>query len=696
MDGLVSSAFKSKHRFIVNKTAETWNSLLKEEEVLRCSDSLKSIVSSLRSVVDLVIPSHDASDGDFGAQTTAFVESQEVVVLSTGSSHENESLSAPVTAPKKSSPILAIKKRVRDLASESSREYLAQSPPSKRTTRSSRTSTPRLRHDDSQIQFEPITDLPSALEESQHFTERQREIRERQQENALVYSDIHETSPIRAVDTSPKHGPADIPSEKGEELPVNNTPERASTYQELISSTPTPRRGQFIAMEGDNDPPSSPLEPRPYPLLSEIRSRSRASSSLENWEFSSPPSSPVTSRQQVGPEADPLLISMTDDSTQAKMVTPTRSRLARGAKKSAKALATTHKVAKRTEVTEDTVTTLDVPQTPQRPPSTYQLPESPRSGEDEFVDARSNMGRSSPLPDNTLPHNVTSKDTSFALSEGDESRMMKFVVELETRNGDHTLYEKVNESPDKIIQECITVRADSSSEDEASEVTGAEPMHEIIPSTPLDESIESSTSSKRGKRKRGSKAPESRRKKRKSTGTTESSQNEGGGESLSEHANSSSRRAMASESPIGVRTRRSLRKEQERQQEIHRNPEVKEEGDTDEELMSQIIGESYAASSSQQANTPQSELPSVIEDSVDNGESQKGILDASQGPDVITPEEEERKGDNADHIVEMLKGGVSTLRQVSLSRAEVNKIEDMLMDMKRALYAAEQRGRESP
>jgi len=613
----------------VNKTAETWNSLARNEDELEISDSLRSIVSSLRSKVDLIVPGNEESYGEFGAQTTAFIESQEAVVLSTATSNDHEP--QPVVSITKKGPQgFSLRRQL-----GSTPEQSTGSPANKRSTRSSKAGTARLRHDNSQIQFEPIQDSPIVNEESQHLTERQKEIRERQDKTAIVYSDMHTTSPIQSVAAPSNQEVAEDTSREGE-LPTDTTPVKASVYKELISSTPTPRRGQMMPMEVDNDPPSSPPEPRPYPLLSEIRSRSRANSSLENWEFSSPPSSPVASRQHVAAEVDPPHITMTDDSTQFKPVIQTRLRKAREGQNFA--VPAKHTSADERgmidEVGAENLLIQEAPKTPQRSVLRSALPESPKSGEDDFVDARSNPDRSSPMPVASISNSTheapsNSKDTSFALSEGDESRLMKFIVELETRHGGESLHEDPAVPQKGAVEECITVRADSSSGSEGDAGTAAEPVHEVIPSTPLEEPTESQGSGKKRKRKRGSKASESRRKKRKSIDDTLPSQVEEDKSQISRPSPTTPQHNVAPVPAVGVRTRRSARKEEERQRQAVQTREAKDEVDTDEELTSQIISESYAASSSQHAmDSQQSEMPSVIEDSMDKGGEEHNHLRA--------------------------------------------------------------------
>lgn len=680
LEGLLSAAFRSKHAFVVNKVAETWNALAKDDEELECSDDLKSVVSSLRSAVD-VVPGTETSDGDFGAQTALFIESQEVVVLSTGSSHDAEQ---QVTTTTRSSRLNQSKKR----HLESTPEQPLEIPPKKRSAKSSKARTPPLRHDNSQIQFEAIPDSSPRVEESQHFTDRQKEVRERQKENAMAYSDIRSTSPSQAVGTSSNHK-EEVQPPKEIALPVQNTPEKASTYQELISSTPTPRRGQFIPLEGDNDPPSSPPEPRPYPLLSEIRSRSRASSSMENWEFSSPPSSPVTSRQQVAHDADLPYITMTDESVQASAATPTKSRKARGPQTPTK-VTNSHPRETRSQgaIEHDSISGPGVPKTTQRSALGERAMESPKSGDDEFVDARTEIERSSPVPESGQPE----KDTSFALSEGDESRMMKFIVELESRQCESPLHGYEPSSVPKAAHECITVRGESESEDEAGENGALESMHAIIPSTPVEESAGGPGSDTK-KRKREVKSLAGRRQKRKSTGKAElPSLDEDKSRVGQKAATSTPRRAPASETSTGVRTRQSVRKEQERRR-MSQKQALPDERDTDDELMSQIIGESYAASQSQPESTQESVSSSFVEESMNMDSVLEEAVKTKTEPELETPKTHPNNGNKADYILGFLKGGVETLQDTSLSRAEVNKIEDVLMDLKRALYAAEERGR---
>jgi FKBP-type peptidyl-prolyl cis-trans isomerase len=136
--------------------------------------------------------------------------------------------------------------------------------------------------------------------------------------------------------------------------------------------------------------------------------------------------------------------------------------------------------------------------------------------------------------------------------------------------------------------------------------------------------------------------------------------------------------------------------------------DVRDGGDTDEELMSQLVTESIAASQSQEPEPKI--LDAVVEDSmevmsVDEAtqteepeaedhessmeEAQDAVAEAEQGE----KEEEDSAEVKSSSIMETLRGGLKQLQGAALSRDEVYRLEDMLMDMKRELFEAERRGR---
>lgn len=741
IEPLLTAGFKSKHRYVVNKTAEAWNAIVKDEEELECSDSLKAIVAALRPKVDLTLPGVEESSGEFGAQATSFIESQEdlsFIALSSAKSSRQDLKQA--TPPAISISKMAMKgpmtrKRRRDATPE-----VTHNKSTKRIT------TPRLRHDNSQIQFAPIQSSPLA-EESQNLTERQREVRQRQRDNAGIYAGVRSSPRTRSQSALVEKTaePAVTTSAGGPQA----TPERNTSYEDYITSTPTPRRGQAVHLAEENEPPSSPLEPRPYPLLGEIQTRSKSRNTMENWEFSSPPGSPTANRQQSHDVPELPHITLTEDSTQFKVeeqpdadiaameVIPSSANIVEEP--------SVEPAKEEPEVQDDTSSELsaipsDPPMTP--PPRRFSdnedVQETPKSGNDEFVDARSSPLRPSspinPPPANQEMASTPNKDASFYLSEIDESSMMRFVVELESRRCNLPI-NKVNSvsvSPEKRIkdpaEECITVSSPGDSKKKSKR--SVSPM---VPSTPLEPAADissqsvsqdedqsqsqsqSQTERPKRKRKRSAKYSETRRKKRRAAETTIPEQIDD-----SQPADTAVPESITSEAPSVRRSPRRIhglrsRNKQSSQSQspspdaevaqpsqvdvpsLDKLAEAREGGDTDEELMSQLVTESFAASQSQSQQEVAMGGNGDVEDSVDLVQpgDEAEISKEGKGGNRKSKRKssEASKASKANSIMQILRGGLDELREAALSREEVYQLEDVLMDMKRELFAAERRGR---
>ena len=150
-----------------------------------------------------------------------------------------------------------------------------------------RTPKARLRHENSQMQFEPIVSSPSNLnnQESQVLTERQREVYERQTRSSNLYADIRSASPLLGPITQVR-SPLEFHSDvlNADDLPIepsrtplrsvralgpmdvfvgsSPTPQARTRSQELTSgrtnvATPTTVR-TFELARGEDDPGSSP------------------------------------------------------------------------------------------------------------------------------------------------------------------------------------------------------------------------------------------------------------------------------------------------------------------------------------------------------------------------------------------------------------------------------------------------------
>ncbi|KAF4981231.1 hypothetical protein FZEAL_2919 [Fusarium zealandicum] len=743
IETLVSAGFKSRHRYVVNKMAETWNILVKDEGSLDCSDSLRSIIASLRPRVDISYPGMEESSGEpgdeFGAQAQSFIGSQDdlsFAVLSSAKSSGQGVGQAVSPAPSLSKMSLRgpiTRKRQRDAT-----------PEALQTKSAKRTTTPRLRHDNSQIQFAPIASSPLA-EESQHLTERQREVRQRQQETAGLYLGIR---------SSPRTRSQAALEEKSKETNTRNarnletTPERTTSYEEFITSTPTPRRGQALQMEGFNDPPSSPPDPRRNPLLSEIQTRSRAKSSLESWQFSSPPGSPINSQQPTEAQSEPHVPS-------AVKRTPGKSARSKRRRRTRANSPVMEEVIPSSAVAEGETTDLGLlPDAPhgaeseeqdeevgdaptEEHPETAQEAMSPlgkaqetsKSEDDEFVDARSTPEEASNEEVLAAAKELLSsqnQDSSFALSEGDESSLMRFVVELESRRC-NLPFDKVNSAsaspekkPKQPPEECIEVQGDTSPEKEKSS-SRRSVSPPAIPSTPVvdlcSESSESQDQSQsrnqagsqsKRKRKRSAKYAESRRKRRRSADPAESEQGEESqqtsqpqddGSPVPTVRRSSRRNAgqkgKKQQDKDAQETPSKHTKEAPRLQARSNNrARAQDSGDTDEELLSQLVTESNAASQNQSEQEADPEVPGpVIEDSMElvGAEDESSHEETSEAAEPNSEEPSETGKTRS--IMDILRGGLKELREAALSRDEVYQLEDMLMDMKRELFEAERRGR---
>ncbi|KAF7893227.1 uncharacterized protein EAF02_000765 [Botrytis sinoallii] len=131
----------------------------------------------------------------------------------------------------------------------------------------------KSRHEDSQIQFEAIAGSSPFSEttyDSQLLTERQKEVRERQAEEAAMFSDIR-SSPHLSSKLTPKHADNDLelPSRQSASKLLLETPansERQSTpdtkivenQDTFLTSSPTPARRVLLSKDVSRSPSSSP------------------------------------------------------------------------------------------------------------------------------------------------------------------------------------------------------------------------------------------------------------------------------------------------------------------------------------------------------------------------------------------------------------------------------------------------------
>jgi hypothetical protein len=282
LEHLISSGLESKHKTIVNKTIQLWNSMFGDcENGLIYPEFVRAALLRLRSIADINLPffpeSLESEPLIDQRQPTDFVESQDESTNYSGFSSLESAIKKnlephidplAIRKPRQSTPLVIIEVG-RTQSRKRSREATPES--SNRKSRK-RDVTPRLRHDDSQVQFEAIESSPMAdrVADSQLLTEKQKEVKERQQAEAAMFPDLR-SSPIpkaKSVERSvpdpelPVHrSSSKIRAKLSPTVARQTTPTLIfpSDDDKFVPSSPTPTR----SLRGEADtsgPPSSPPE----------------------------------------------------------------------------------------------------------------------------------------------------------------------------------------------------------------------------------------------------------------------------------------------------------------------------------------------------------------------------------------------------------------------------------------------------
>lgn len=116
-----------------------------------------------------------------------------------------------------------------------------------------------------------------------------------------------------------------------------------------------------------------------------------------------------------------------------------------------------------------------------------------------------------------------------------------------------------------------------------------------------------------------------------------------------------------------------------------------EGGDTDGELLSQLVTESFAAS--QQSDRQMSAKTTQRAANQETLTSPDAVKVTAASPALAKARKGLASGDERPTILGTLRSGLEQLRQAALGREAVYELEDVLMDLKRELYDAEKRGR---
>lgn len=261
----------SRRRSIVNISIATWNKTFGKEDSLRYPTRLETLLRRLYKSVELKLPSLHVTDDDsvcvvpVKALFAELTHSKDAELSFYDSDESTTGLRRSARGSRiKESPFKIIKP-VRNAKAQSP----AASSPASRRTSSRRTPKVRLRHDNSQIQFEAIASSPSNpfVQESQILTERQKEMIERQRIAGGLFADMNAPSPQHAP-PSPLELHSDVQSV--DELPTRNT--RTTPLKTLakmgpmdvfLGSSPTPHaRRSLQKIVGDDTDIATPTAVR--------------------------------------------------------------------------------------------------------------------------------------------------------------------------------------------------------------------------------------------------------------------------------------------------------------------------------------------------------------------------------------------------------------------------------------------------
>lgn len=746
------ASFTSCHRSIVNSSVTLWNKLFEKVEHLDYPEGLKTALIQLQLHADIVVPGLESASSEFAGRQPIFIESFDDFNLSKISTRSSSRRSTPRPSSSHSKSPAALNLTV------TANPRLKSSPIRKAAAPNRRKPAPRLRHDDSQVQFAAVDISPTHAEdlEPQVLTERQKEVRERQRENAALFPEI------RSSPGKPKESTRQVDSPQVS-LPENPTarhavtPEPDGTFDDYVSSTPTPRRGQpvFIPEHDMTDPPSSPPEPRRNPLAAEIRSRSASHSLLEEWQFSS---SPVSGSPHLSPTRHHVVPDPSGRNGYISVVSLPEVDVPSSPEKADADEESDEPQLPGEEVIEDSVVMdtlakameLAAPSTPPQPSKSRETP-TPDEGAEVFVDAPTSPLAASPsrarnpagATDGPLLRASQAKVAgaeSFSLDEDDERSLLRLVIELDGRKVDPQEYHHSSASPEikgtQPPQECtvigntpkklgksipvlapVPMRVTRS----ASRITAPDAAEVVIPSS------QPTRPRGRPKRKRAltkEQDPNKRTRHESVEGSQGSQEPEEapGGEAVPD--------PQAENASAGVQTAphavEQIKSEEVNELSMAQLPSSEEFSSPAPSSPEQVAGSQDSPARPENVDTMAIEVEQDDDDDDIEVQSQIALesFSASQRQSEEEDDEEEEEEldkDDSMHvdddaalstkentpvvdaategrpavqqIVSMLRDGLDRLRTARLSRQEVYRIEDMFMDMRRELYEAERRGR---
>ncbi|KAH6657287.1 Rap1-interacting factor 1 N terminal-domain-containing protein [Truncatella angustata] len=751
IEPLLCSAFESRHRQIVSTVTVMWNRAFEQADEVQYPERLKAVLLSLHPYVDIVLPGFDFANVKVTGQEPVFINSQDDLEAAAPAIKTVSKASPP--ADRRSSSRRSrsnTPRNVKPSVPTSSQQKLELTPRVSRLKSARRSATPRLKHNDSQIQFAAIASSSPlhTSDESQILTERQREVREKQHDNAALFSELR---------SSVKKGSTELHSSKKASSPDISLPEKAVTpkshrsFEDYVSSTPTPRRGQAVLVDDNDhemtdDIPSSPPDPRRYPLVPEInKPLSSSSSVLDEWQFTSSPisGSPLHNRSSTSNEADVGSLHQVRDLPDRDAATngineESRRRLIGDENEQGGIEDEADGVLMGKEDSNDVLPPVALRST--TPPKALKLKpqETPKSDNEVFVDAltspnprtprdRRALARASQLASTQLSQASQPKDRSFDASDVDERSLLRLVVELDSqkcdpRPSDATRVDAELDEHDRSSQDrggspsldCIAVNMKSNKSNRKTKKSKSGEPLPIMPPTPVEADLPQETDQipKKKRKRGGGKTQESGNKKRRHSreleidiepgsqllpindiASLELSERIGGERPTSFLQESSDQsRYLDGSSPISD-TLDSADNSMDELEAVNMQIVQEASQNTQDEMS---IVEPLAApvrTDDSQRMAPGADITMEEVHAMDSAragqESSPGVHIAEGEATVASqPESITRQ-----KIMDSLRGSLALLRTSALSRDDVNEVEDMFMDLKRELYNAEFRGR---
>ncbi|RFU26407.1 hypothetical protein B7463_g9933, partial [Scytalidium lignicola] len=307
---LLLGGMDSKHRSIVNVTIEMWNSTFgTSQNKLQYPRGLVDSIHRLLPIAELLLPPDfpQLRQGGGLSESSHFLETQDASssfgtnIDSVLRKQQTPYLGVSPLPPFRAASPMDISSILSPAPIRLSRSRQETPEPAKRKT--ARQNTPTLRHNDSQIHFEAIESSPlvDQLLDSQLLTERQKEVRERQQAEAAMFPDIRSSPSSRLKPAQRKQISSDelqllrSSASATHESPRDREREAtpiltAADGDDFIASSPTPTRTPARPDGRDlSAPPSSPPE---IMITDPISESSKTRSSYHDVDIYEIPSSP--------------------------------------------------------------------------------------------------------------------------------------------------------------------------------------------------------------------------------------------------------------------------------------------------------------------------------------------------------------------------------------------------------------------